>query len=123
MRRFDERIRKGGEGPVEYQAEPKLHGSSLKLVRWRECRSARSPAVGNVTGSSIFNLTAVLGPAVVIEPLSIASGVPGRECPAMLILSAPVWPMAWFALQARRWQGFFLLVPYAVCWLWPGGTT
>lgn len=31
-RRFDERVRKAVEGPVEYLAEPKLDGSSLELV-------------------------------------------------------------------------------------------
>ena len=32
VRRFDERVRKAVEGPVEYLAEPKLDGSSLELV-------------------------------------------------------------------------------------------
>ncbi len=32
VRRFDERIRKAVEGPVEYLVEPKLDGSSLELV-------------------------------------------------------------------------------------------
>ncbi len=32
LRRFDERVRKAVQGPVEYLAEPKLDGSSLELV-------------------------------------------------------------------------------------------
>ena len=32
LRRFDERVRKAVEGPVEYLVEPKLDGSSLELV-------------------------------------------------------------------------------------------
>lgn len=32
LRRFDERVRKTVDGPVEYLAEPKLDGSSLELV-------------------------------------------------------------------------------------------
>ena len=32
VRRFDERVRKAVEGPVEYLVEPKLDGSSLELV-------------------------------------------------------------------------------------------
>ena len=78
---------------------------------------------GNVIGSNIFSLTAVLGAAVVNERLSIASGVLGCEFLAMLIYSALVWPMAWLALQVRHWQGFFLLVLYALFWLRPGGST
>ncbi len=83
-------------------------------------RNEADIAVGNVIGSNIFNLTAVLGTAAVVEPLSIASGVLGREFLAMLVLSALVWPVAWTALKVRRWEGFFLLTVYALFWLWMG---
>ena len=86
-------------------------------------RNEADIAVGNVIGSNIFNLTAVLGTAAVIEPLSVASGVLGREFLAMFILSALVWPMAWSALKVRRWEGFTLLALYAVFWFWLGGST
>lgn len=85
-------------------------------------RNEADIAVGNVIGSNIFNLTAVLGTAAVIEPLSVASGVLGREFLAMFILSALVWPMAWSALTVRRWEGLMLLALYAVFWLWLGGS-
>ncbi len=85
-------------------------------------RNEADIAVGNVIGSNIFNLTAVLGTAAVIEPLSIASGVLGREFLAMFILSALVWPMAWSALKVRRWEGLILLALYATFWLWLGGS-
>ncbi len=85
-------------------------------------RNEADIAVGNVIGSNIFNLTAVLGTAAVIEPLSIASGVLGREFLAMFILSALVWPMAWSALKVRRWEGLMLLALYAAFWLWLGGS-
>ena len=84
-------------------------------------RNEADLAVGNVIGSNIFNLTAVLGAAAVIEPLSIASGVLGREFLAMLLLSALVWPMAWTAFKVRRWEGFVVLALYATFWLWLGG--
>ena len=83
-------------------------------------RNEADIAVGNVIGSNIFNLTAVLGAAAVIEPLSIASGVLGREFLAVVVLSALVWPVAWTALKVRRWEGFVLLTAYAVFWLWLG---
>jgi len=85
-------------------------------------RNEADIAVGNVIGSNIFNLTAVLGTAAVIEPLSVASGVLGREFLAMFILSALVWPMAWSALKVRRWEGVTLLALYALFWLWLGGS-
>lgn len=83
-------------------------------------RNEADIAVGNVIGSNIFNLTAVLGAAAVIEPLSIASGVLGREFLAMLLLSALVWPVAWTALKVRRREGIFLVMVYAASWLWLG---
>ena len=101
MRRFDERVRKTVEGPVGYQAEPKLDGSSLKLV-CVEGVLDRADTQGNVIGSNIFSPTAVPGAATVKEPLSIASGVLRCEFPAMFILSALAWPMAGLA-TARRW--------------------
>jgi cation:H+ antiporter len=76
--------------------------------------------VGNVIGSNIFNLTAVLGVAAVVEPLSIASGVLDREFLAVVVLSILVWPVAWTALKVRRSEGLLLLVGYAVLWLWLG---
>jgi len=85
-------------------------------------RNEADIAVGNVIGSNIFNLTAVLGTAAVIEPLTIASGVLGREFLAVVVLSALVWPVAWTALKVRRLEGFGLLAAYALFWLWLGGS-
>lgn len=83
-------------------------------------RNEADIAVGNVIGSNIFNLTAVLGTAALIEPLAIAPGVLGREYLAMAALSVLVLPVAWTALKVRRWEGFFLLTVYAVFWYWLG---
>ena len=83
-------------------------------------RNEADIAVGNVIGSNIFNLTAVLGAAAVVEPLSIASGVLDREFLAVVVLSVLVWPVAWTGLKVRRWEGLLLLMVYAVLWLWLG---
>ena len=85
-------------------------------------RNEADIAVGNVIGSNIFNLTAVLGAAAVVEPLSIASGVLDREFLAVVVLSVLVWPVAWTGLKVRRWEGLLLLMVYAVLWLWLGGS-
>lgn len=85
-------------------------------------RNEADIAVGNVIGSNIFNLTAVLGAAAAIEPLAIAPGVLGREFLAVVALSALVWPVAWTALKVRRLEGLMLLALYAVFWLWLGGS-
>ena len=83
-------------------------------------RNEADIAVGNVIGSNIFNLTAVLGAAALIEPLSIAPGVLGREFLAVVALSVLVLPVAATALKVRRWEGLVLLSSYAACWLWLG---
>ena len=83
-------------------------------------RNEADIAVGNVIGSNIFNLTAVLGAAAVVEPLSIASGVLDREFLAVVVLSVLVWPVAWTGLKVRRWEGLLLLMVYAILWLWLG---
>lgn len=83
-------------------------------------RNEADIAVGNVIGSNIFNLTAVLGAAAVVEPLSIASGVLDREFLAVVVLSVLVWPVARTGLKVRRWEGLLLLMVYAVLWLWLG---
>ena len=83
-------------------------------------RNEADIAVGNVIGSNIFNLTAVLGAAAVVEPLSVASGVLDREFLAVVVLSVLVWPVAWTGLKVRRWEGLLLLMVYAILWLWLG---
>ena len=83
-------------------------------------RNEADIAVGNVIGSNIFNLTAVLGGAALIEPLAVASGVLGREFLAVVVLSVLVLPVAWTGLKIRRWEGFFLLAVYALLWFWLG---
>ncbi len=81
-------------------------------------RNEADIAVGNVIGSNIFNLTAVLGAAALAEPLAIPSAVLGREFLAVVALSVLVLPVAASALKVRRWEGIVLLSGYAACWQW-----
>src|SRR5438552_1125520 len=48
VRRFDERVRKGVDGPVAYLLEPKLDGASIELV-YERGRLARAVTRGNGT--------------------------------------------------------------------------
>jgi cation:H+ antiporter len=73
-------------------------------------------AVGNIVGSNMFNLLAVVGIAGVITPMSnVAAEVLSRDWPTMLALTLALFAMAYgFRGQGRinRLEGLFLLLAY-----------
>ena len=73
-------------------------------------------AIGNVVGSNMFNLLAVVGIAGVITPMSIiAADVLSRDWPTMLALTLALFVMAYgFRGQGRinRFKGLLLLLGY-----------
>lgn len=71
-------------------------------------------AVGNVVGSNIFNVAAILGTTSVVTPISVAPEVFYQQLPAVLFLSVIVLPVAWNAFMVRRWEGAILLTSYVV---------
>ncbi len=79
-------------------------------------RNEADIAVGNVIGSNIFNLTAVLGSASLIQPMAVSPGVLTSEFPAVVFLTILVLPVAWTALTIQRSEGWLLLAAYAVIW-------
>jgi cation:H+ antiporter len=74
-------------------------------------------AVGNVIGSNIFNLTAILGTASVVAPLSVEGTVLREEYPATLMLSLLFLPLARLDYQIKRWEGALLLSAYISIWI------
>ena len=75
-------------------------------------------AVGNIVGSNIFNLTAVMGGSALVRNYQVDSSILTLQLPAVLILSALVWPVAGSARRVRRLEGFLLLVVYAGFMAW-----
>ena len=75
-------------------------------------------AVGNVIGSNIFNILAILGTATVVQPIHVSSSVLARELPAVLIISVLVVPMLRTGWCIQRWEGALLLVCYLGLGLW-----
>ena len=73
-------------------------------------------AIGNVVGSNIFNILAVVGIAGVIEPISaIASEVIYRDWSVMLFTTLLLLVMGYgFGRQGRinRFEGALLLISY-----------
>jgi cation:H+ antiporter len=69
-------------------------------------------AVGNIIGSNIFNVAAILGTASLIQPIAFAPSVLRRELPAVLGISCLVFPVIWTGRKIRRWEGAMLLAAY-----------
>lgn len=72
-------------------------------------------AIGNVLGSNIFNLLAVLGLPGLIQPGLLPDGVLGRDFPVMIGLTLIFFALAFgFGGPGRilRWQGALLLLMY-----------
>jgi cation:H+ antiporter len=75
-------------------------------------------AVGNIIGSNIFNLAAILGITSVVAPLTIATTVLTQELPAVLALSLLAFPVTRSAHRVRRWEGAILLAAYVGIGVW-----
>jgi cation:H+ antiporter len=68
--------------------------------------------VGNVVGSNIFNLLAVLGAAAMAQPVHVSPSVIRVEAPVMLAISILVLPFVWTTLRLTRWEGGVFLAAY-----------
>lgn len=78
-------------------------------------RGQRDIAVGNVIGSCIFNILAVLGLASVVAPsgISIPPAALGFDIPIMIAVSLAAWPILWSGDVISRAEGALFLSLYA----------
>jgi cation:H+ antiporter len=77
-------------------------------------------SIGNIVGSNIYNLLAILGVSGVIFPLS-APGLRAVDLGLMLATSVLLLPLMWSGFVLKRWEGGLLLLIYlGYLWsLWP----
>lgn len=75
-------------------------------------------AVGNVIGSNIFNVAAILGTSSVIAPMHVSNSVLHHELPAVLAMSVLVFPLLRTGWRIQRWEGALLLVCYVTLGAW-----
>ena len=88
---------------------PELATSVMAAIRGQ-----RDIAVGNVVGSNIFNLLAVLGASAVISSNGIAvnSEIIRLDYPVMLAATVVLLPICWNGFMIKRWEGLLLACFY-----------
>jgi cation:H+ antiporter len=88
---------------------PELATSVLAAIRGQ-----RDIAVGNVVGSNIFNLLAVLGASAAVSSNGVAvnSEVIRLDFPVMLAATIVLLPICWNGFMVKKWEGSFLVVFY-----------
>ncbi len=69
-------------------------------------------AVGNIVGSNIFNIAAVMGASALVRGYPVDQSILTLQLPAVLMLSVLVWPVAASARRVRRSEGLLLLLAY-----------
>ncbi len=75
-------------------------------------------AVGNIVGSNVFNLTAVLGSAAAFREFEVDKGILTHELPAALLLSALLLPVVFTSRRIDRKEGILLLAAYGIAVTW-----
>ncbi len=78
-------------------------------------RGQRDIAVGNVLGSNLFNICAILGLAGVFAPdgLPASPTLMAFDLPIMIAVSVACLPIMFTGFRVSRWEGALLLLVYA----------
>ena len=87
---------------------PELVTSIVAALRGRD-----DMAVGNIVGSSIFNLLAILGIAALFRPLPIPSEIMSRDIWWLIGATAMMFPMMITGRKVARFEGLVLLGGFA----------
>lgn len=79
-------------------------------------RGERDIAVGNVVGSSVFNLLGILGIAALVTPggLSVAPALVNFDIPVMIAVAIACLPIFATGHRIARWEGVMFIGYYAV---------
>ena len=85
-------------------SSPELVTSVMAAFRGRD-----DMAVGNIVGSSIFNLLAILGAAALARPLPISEEVLGRDFWWLAGITLLLLPLMWTGRRIARIEGTILI--------------
>jgi len=94
---------------------PELATSAVAAIR-----KESDIAIGNIVGSNIFNILAILGIAALIRPLSSAD-FSSADYIVMIGFAVILLPMAWSGKTLSRPEGTVLLLGYLsyMAYIWP----
>lgn len=87
---------------------PELATAITSLIKGHQSLSA-----GNILGANFIDLTAVLGFASVVNPITVGSGFIMLDFPVMLVVMGALMLFAVTRRTLARWEGFILLAMYA----------
>lgn len=85
---------------------------ATSIVAARE--GQRDMAVGNVVGSNIFNVLAVLGSAAAVREIPVAQGVLSFDLPIMIAVCFVCVPIFWTGGRIARTEGVVLVGYYGL---------
>lgn len=88
---------------------PEVVASLVSSVRGRS-----DVAIGNVIGSNLFNILAVLGLSAMAAPLPVQPALFASDCWWMLGVTLLLFPILFTGLRVNRWEGGILLAVYCV---------
>ena len=71
-------------------------------------------SIGNLIGSNVFNILAILGITAMVKPIEISNSIMDFDIYFMLGISLLVFPLMYFGKQINRLKGVFLLLFYLV---------
>jgi cation:H+ antiporter len=71
-------------------------------------------SVGNLIGSNVFNILAILGITAMFKPISISPEINSMDIYFMLGISLLIFPLMYFGKKINRLKGSVLLLFYAV---------
>ena len=74
--------------------------------------------LGNIIGSSIYNILGIAGAAAAVAPLTFGHGLLTLHLPVMVGSSVLLWIMVKTGLRVSRREGVALLTAYAVYFFW-----
>jgi len=79
-------------------------------------RGERDIAVGNVVGSNIFNMLAVLGLASIVAPngIPVAAAALRLDIPVMIAVAIACLPIFFTGNVIARWEGFIFLAYFGI---------
>jgi len=86
---------------------PELVTSAMAAIR-----KETDISIGNLIGSNIFNIFAILGITAVVHPLTISDSINQFDVYFLLGISLLLLPIMLFGKKIGRWKGVFLILFY-----------